>query len=42
MAMNEIKVKEGRLGSSTYDTDVFSEGLESGDCKPFYSAAWKM
>ena len=40
--MNEIKVKEGSLGSSTDDTDVFSEGLESADCKPFYSATWKI
>ena len=40
--MNKIKVKEGSLGSSTDDTDVFSEGLESADCKPFYSAAWEI
>ena len=40
--MNEIKVKERSLESSTVDTDVFSEGLESPDCKPFYSAAWKI
>ena len=26
---------EGSLGSSNDDTDVFSEGLESADCKPF-------
>ena len=42
VAMNEIKVKEGSLGSSTDDTDVFSEGMESADCKQFYSAAWKI
>ena len=40
--MNEKKVKEGSLGSSTDNTDVLSEGLESADCKPFYSAAWKI
>ena len=40
--MNEKKVKEGSLGSSTDDPDVFSEGMESADCKQFYSAAWKI
>ena len=42
VAMNEKKVKAGSLGSSTDDTDVFSEGMESADCKQFYSAAWKI
>ena len=36
VAMNEKKVKEGSLGSSTDDADVFSEGLESADWKPFF------
>ena len=36
------KVKEGSLGNLTDDTDVFSEGMESADCKQFYSAAWKI
>ena len=36
------KVKEGSLGSSTDNTDVFREGLESADCKQFYSPAWKI
>ena len=40
--MNEKKVKEGSLGSSTDSTDVFSEGLESADCTQFYSPAWKI
>ena len=31
VAMNEKTVKEGSLGNSTDDTDVFSEGLESAD-----------
>ena len=39
--MNEKKVKEGSLGSSTDDTDVFSEEMESADCKQFYWAVWK-
>ena len=36
------KIKEESLGISTGDTDVFGEGLESTDCKLFYSAAWKI
>ena len=40
--MNEKKVNKGGLGSSTDDTDVFSEGLQSADCKKFYSTAWKI
>ena len=40
--MNEKKVKEERLGSSTDNADVFSQGLESADCKQFYSPAWKI
>ena len=36
------KIKEESLGISTGDTEVFGEGLESTDCKLFYSAAWKI
>ena len=31
--MNEKKVKEGGSASSTDNTNVFGEGLESADCK---------
>ena len=31
--MKKKKVKEGSSASSTDDTDVFGEGLESTDCK---------
>ena len=35
------KEKEGSSTISTEDRDVFGEGLESANCKLFYSTTWK-
>ena len=40
--MKEKKVKEGSSASSTDNTDVFGEGLESADFKAILSTAWKI
>lgn len=36
------KEKEGSSKTSIKDRDVFGEGLESANCKLFYSTAWKI
>ena len=36
------KEKEGSSKTSIKDRDVFGEGLESANCKLFYSTTWKI